>query len=327
MAVVTRLLVILEEDNRIKLELPNGIPSSVDEVIQQIKSVCGLTNEIRLQYYDADFGTWVNLTSTSELKDLANLKVIHVEPTGNFHSQDDSSISAILDDLLPVSHSSNTYRKEQWPKVFVIPTFSYSTESQFRAGNVEYQRSLVRLTPSSKMVSNVLETLAVKIFSYKSYPSDADLSEVAETLTQTHPCLKEPGCFNHSYGWKQRLKTKMYNYRTYLKSHSSSSDELTVNTMKRKSPMDAHPAKNIKKPRRAESNHYPSLPLIPLFHQQEPERIALLFEVKKRNNVKTIREKMAQTFAFRRQEIVDKKTSLLSIIERWPALLEVQEVH
>lgn len=342
MAGVTRLLVTLEEDNRIRLELPNGIPSSVDEVIQQIKIVCALTNEIRLQYYDADFGTWVNLTSTSELKDLSTLKVIHVEPTvtlflesvdmsaekGNFHSQDDSSISASLDDLLPVSsHSSNTYRKEQWPKVFVIPTFSHSTESQLRAGNAEYQRSLVRLTPSSKMVSNVLETLADKIFSYKSYPSDADLSEVAETLTQTHPCLKEPGCFNHSYGWKQRLKTKMYNYRTYLKSHSSSSDELTVNTMKRKSPMDAHPAKNIKKPRRAESNHYPSLPLNETPESMEQERIALLSEVKKRNNVKTIREKMFQTFAFRRQEIVDKKTSLLSIIERWPALLEVQEVH
>jgi len=145
MAGITRLLVILEEDNRIKLELPNGIPSSVDKVIQKIKTVCGLPNEIRLQYYDADFGTWVNLTSTSELKDLASLKVIHVEPPvtlffdpvdmsadkGNFHSQDDSCISASLDDLLPASsHSSNSYRKEQWPKVFVIPTFSHSTQSQ-----------------------------------------------------------------------------------------------------------------------------------------------------------------------------------------------------
>ncbi|KAK5863239.1 hypothetical protein PBY51_000285 [Eleginops maclovinus] len=36
---------------------------------------------------------------------------------------------------------------------------------------------------------------------------------------------------------------------------------------------------------------------------------------------------MAQTFAFRRQEIVDKKTSLHNIIERWPALFEVQEVN
>ncbi|KAL3043100.1 hypothetical protein OYC64_020920 [Pagothenia borchgrevinki] len=76
MAAITRLLVILEEDSRIKLELPNGIPSSVDEVIQEITNFCGLTNEIRLQYKDADFGTWVNLTSTSELKDLATLKVL-----------------------------------------------------------------------------------------------------------------------------------------------------------------------------------------------------------------------------------------------------------
>ncbi|XP_052459822.1 uncharacterized protein LOC128018377 isoform X2 [Carassius gibelio] len=341
MAGITRLLVLLGEDNQIKLNLSSN-NLSVDEVIQEIKCVCGLTNEIRLQYNDADFGTWVNLTSTSQLKDLGTLKVIPVEPTvtlflepvgtsvnkASFLSQDDSSISASSDDTLPISSaSSDTYRKEQWPKVFVIPTFSHSTESQLRDGNAEYQRSQARLTPSSKMLSNILETLADKVYSYRSYPSDADLSEVAEALTQTHPCLKEPGSFNHSYGWKQRLKTKMYNYRTYLKSHSSSSDELSVNTVKRKSSMDSHPAKNIKKPRRAESNHYPSLPLNKTPELMEQERIALLSEVKKRNNVKTIREKMAQTFAFRRQEIVDKKTPLLSIIERWPALIDVQEVN
>ncbi|KAI9541109.1 hypothetical protein NQZ68_034214 [Dissostichus eleginoides] len=272
MAGVMRLLVILEEDSRIKLELPNGISSSVDEVIQEITNFCGLTNEIRLQYKDTDFGTWVNLTSTSELKDLATLKVINVVPSvtlflepveysvdkANFQSQDVSSI------------------KEQWPKVFLIPTFSHSTETQLRDGNAEYQRSQVRITPSSKMLSNILETLADKVYSYKSYPSDADFSEVAETLTQTHPCLKEPGSFNHSYRWKQRLKTKMYNYRTYLKSHSSSSDELTVNTVKRKLPTDAHPAKNIKKSRRAESNHYPYLPFNETPESMEQERVAPL---------------------------------------------------
>ncbi|KAI9541136.1 hypothetical protein NQZ68_033596 [Dissostichus eleginoides] len=336
---------ILEEDSRIKLELPNGISSSVDEVIQEITNFCGLTNEIRLQYKDADFGT-----STSELTDLATLKVINVVPCvtlflepveysvdkANFQSQDDSSMSssACSGDTLPVSSpSSDTYRKEQWPKVFLIPTFSHSTETQLRDGNAEYQRSQVRLTPSSKMLSNILETLADKVYSYKSYPSDADFSEVAEALTQTHPCLKEPGSFNHSYGWKQRLKTKMYNYRTYLKSHSSSSDELTVNTVKRKLPTDAvglkHPsvveAKNIKNPRRAESNHYPYLPFNETPESMEQERVALLSEVKKRNNVQTIRQKMGQTFAFRRQEIVNKKTSLHEMIERWPALFEVQE--
>jgi|UniRef100_A0A8C4ZUH9 hypothetical protein len=343
MASVTRLLVILEEDSCIKLELPNGIPGSVDEVIEEIKNISGLTNEIRLQYYDADFSSWVNLTKTSDLKDLATLKVVQPPPVtlvfepvdlsvneANVHSQDDASISssACSDDTLPVSDaSSDTFRKEQWPKVFIIPTFSLSTESQLKAGNAEYQSNQVRLTPSSKMISDILERLADKVYSYRSYPSDADLSEVAQALTQTHPCLKEPGSFNHSYGWKQRLKTKMYNYRTYLKSHSSSSDELTVNSVKRKSPTDAHPAKNIKKPRRAESNHYPSLPHGETPESMEQERIALLTEVKKRNNGKTIRAKMAQTFAFRRQEIVNKKASLEDIIERWPALFEVQEVH
>ncbi|KAK1901918.1 Sterile alpha motif domain containing protein 3 [Dissostichus eleginoides] len=253
MAGVMRLLVILEEDSRIKLELPNGISSSVDEVIQEITNFCGLTNEIGLQYKDTDFGTWVNLTSTSELKDLATLKVINVVP----------SVTLFLE---PVEYSVD---KANFQSQDVSKT-------QLRDGNAEYQRSQVRITPSSKMLSNILETLADKVYSYKSYPSDADFSEVAEALTQTHPCLKEPGSFNHSYRWKQRLKTKMYNYRTYLKSHSSSSDELTVNTVKRKLPTDAHPAKNIKKSRRAESNHYPYLPFNETPESMEQERVAPL---------------------------------------------------
>lgn len=40
------------------------------------------------------------------------------------------------------------------------------------------------------------------------------LISVAEALIKRHPCLSEPGSFNGCYGWKQRLKTIMGNYRT-----------------------------------------------------------------------------------------------------------------
>jgi hypothetical protein len=81
-------------------------------------------------------------------------------------------------------------------------------------GNAEYTRNQTRLTPSSKMLSDILERLAEKIFSYKAYPTDADLGDVAVALTRKHPCLRQSDSFNESYGWKIRLKSKMCNYRT-----------------------------------------------------------------------------------------------------------------
>ncbi|KAJ8014293.1 hypothetical protein DPEC_G00038750 [Dallia pectoralis] len=56
------------------------------------------------------------------------------------------------------------------------------------------------------MLSDILEKVADKVYTYKAYPTYADFSDVAEALTRKHPCLREPGSFNKSYGWKQRLK-------------------------------------------------------------------------------------------------------------------------
>ncbi|CAI5657329.1 unnamed protein product [Oreochromis niloticus] len=166
-----------------------------------------------------------------------------------------------------------------------------------------------------------------RIFSYKAYPSDADLSDVAEALTRKHPCLRQPDSFNESYRWKLRLKTKMSNYRTQLKSHGLAS-ELLVNTLKSKSREDPvpKPAKNNKKARRGEANYYPQT------SSENPEsleleRISLLTELKKRNNEKTVREKMARTFEFRRKEVVDKKPDIKNLLERWPGLFQMKEIN
>ena len=66
-------------------------------------------------------------------------------------------------------------------------------------GNAEYTRNQTRLTPSSKMLSDILERLAEKIFSYKAYPTDADLGDVAVALTIKHPCLRQSDSSNESY--------------------------------------------------------------------------------------------------------------------------------
>lgn len=343
-----RLLVILSEDSSVRMELSKGIPNSLEELMDEVKNACGLDGYIRLQYKDADFGNiFVNLTSTTVIKDLTILKVIQeypestvvlypVDPSASStplfeQASDDSSVSAHTDDTILLSSPSsnsltNSLRTQQWPQVFPIPRFSYDTECQLQRGNAEYMTSQTRLTPSSKMLSDILERVAESIYAYKPYPEDSDFSDVAEALTKQHPCLKEPGSFSESYGWKRRMKIKMANYRTQLKAHGTSA-ELTVNSLKSKSQEDSYPAKNVKRPRRAEVNHFPSLPSGETTGSLEQERISLLAEVQKRNNRQTIKEKMAKTFGYRRQEIVHKQPSIEDILARWPALFQMEEVR
>lgn len=242
MANPIRLLVLLCDDSLERMDLPL-VPDTVEELIEQVKYTCKLSGGIRLQYKDDDFGgTFVNLNSTSSIKDCTTIKVIQTVPDTDIilnlisvptdsSDLDSSSLSTPdSDDTISLSSSSSErLRKEPWPKVFNISPFSFETEGQLEKGNAEYIRNQTRLTPTSKMLSNILERLAEKIFSYKAYPTDADLSEVAEALTRKHPCLRQPDSFNESYGWKLRLNCKICNYRTQLKSHGLAS-EFMVNT-------------------------------------------------------------------------------------------------
>ncbi|XDV26021.1 hypothetical protein PO909_029830 [Leuciscus waleckii] len=59
----------------------------------------------------------------------------------------------------------------------------------------------------------------------------------------------------------------------------------------------------------------------------EQERISLLAELQQRNNRQAIKEKMAKTFGYRRQEIVHKKPSIEDVFERWPALFQMEEIN
>lgn len=234
MANPIRLLILLSDNSSERMDL-SRVPDTVEDLIEQVKESCKVAGGIRLQYKDVDFGgTFVNLNSTSMIKDLTTIKVIPSATETLIlefveSDLDTSSISTHTDDTVILSSSSSEkLRTEPWPKEFNIPQFSFETEGQLEKGNAEYTKDQTRLTPTSKMLSDILERLAEKIFSYKAYPSDADLSDVAEALTRKHPCLTPSDSFNESYGWKLRLKTKMSNYRTQLKSHGLAS-ELLVN--------------------------------------------------------------------------------------------------
>lgn len=336
-----RLLVVLSEENSMRMVLPGGIPESLEELINDVKRACTLSGRIRLQYKDTDFGEmFVNLASTAEIKDLSIVKVIQMDdhPIGSpISASGTSSSSSIqgrdsccvgssgIDSTIILDRSPLSLRTIQWPKEFPIPRFSLETEIQLQKGNSEYNTKKLRLAIGSKLLSDILGKLAEEIFKYKAYPKNEDYSEVAQALIKKHPCLSEPGSSSAFYGWKQRLKFKMANYRTQLKVHGT--PEVVVNSLKVKAPHSAFPAKKVKRPRRAEVNYYPSLPCDTSPETMEKEREFLLTEVKKRGSRTIVAQKMEQTFAFRRQEVIDQETTVDEVRTRWPALFQITEVH
>lgn len=334
-----RLKVILGQNNIEKLTLPNGIPESLEDLLSVIKTNFVVNGNIRLQYMDQDFGNdFFNLNSTTELQDLGTIKVIYeqtdtplltaAENTSSYTlslESDDNVSLASNDTIILSSPESLSSRTKQWPKDFPIPQFSYETELQLAKGNAEHQVSQKLLTVSSRMKSDILNRLGDEIYQYKAYPDDVHFCAVAESLIKKHPCLKEPGSFNGCYGWKQRLKYKIGNYRTQLKLQGC--PELTVNTLKSKAASDAFPAKKVKKPKRAEANFYPSFPAGETQESLEKLRVELLTESMIRNSGSVIAEKMARTFAYRRQEVVNQEPSIKDFKDRWPALFQQKEVH
>lgn len=99
--------------------------------------------------------------------------------------------------------------------------------------------------------SATMQDLAKVIFSYTAYPTNQQILSVAEALVSKVPCLKEPGSFAGLYGWQQRIKNKMHNYRAKLRSRKFSYPEIEINALKRKHPADAVPSKNVKKPKKS----------------------------------------------------------------------------
>ncbi|KAK7907177.1 hypothetical protein WMY93_015789 [Mugilogobius chulae] len=307
--------------------LPTGIPETVEELIDHVRMLCSVEGNFRLQYQDRDFdNALVNLTSTSELNDCSTIKVIPLDiPQDSEITSDEISLASSDTEMLSSPSSSVAGRTKMWPRVFVIPTFSYDTELQLEKANEVYKSNMMAFNPSSKTKSDILDRLAEEIFQYKAYPDDFDFSDVAEALIKKHPCLTEPGPYNGAYGWKQRMKTKMGNYRTHLKGIGCS--ELLANSLKSKRPDDALPAKKVKRPRRGEANHIPDIPNGETAEKLENERLALLTEFKKVNNRAVIKEKMAKTFYLRRQEVVEKEMALEELLRRWPALFTSEEIN
>lgn len=338
------LRVVLDQNSIHKLHLPTGIPDTCVKLESVVKDTFQIQGNFTLHYKDTAFEEFFSLTSTSELKDKDTIKVVQVEPVIiNFTTTDSSecagpsssdatvcsddcsvassapsSFGSSDDTVLLSSPDSHGQRSKPWPSPFEIPEFAYDTELVLKSANDAFRNDGTTLNnPSVK--SDILEKLAEKIFQFCAYPTSLQISSVAEALIQKHPCLKEPGSYSGFYGWQTRLKYKMGNYRSKLRSIGC--PEVTVNSAKNKKPAA------VKKPKKAEINYLPPHPVGVTQQSLEEERVELLDDVKIRDNWRIINPKMARTFSYRRKEIVEKSPSIANIKERWPALFDPSQVY
>lgn len=331
----------------------------MEELQTTVKENFGLYEEFSFQYLDSEFGDYFTLHKTDQIKHKDTIKVVYAAPIIlhlqqvdesldiSFGQQSTDSLSASYAEssvsnaessvsnaessagtsssgstiILPRQRS--TERCQPWPKQFPIPQFAYETEIYLERADEDYRRNGTLLT-CSKIKADILEKLAETIYMYAAYPSNPQICDVAEALVKKYPCLKEPGSVTGYYGWQQSLKYKMANYRTKLRGYGV--PEVMCNALKRKSAADQKSAKNVKKPRKAEINYLPPYPAGEDEESQEQERIQLLTEVKKRDNNKLIKEKMAKTFAHRRNEVVTQSPNIEDMKARWPALFEASSV-
>ena len=347
-----QLRVVIEETQVHKLILPDGVPSTVDELLAVAQDNFQLQGSFTVMHMDKDFDNqFFTLTSTDYVKDKDTIKLVRTEesviltltpinksfassPPGTPHNvsvassppvsqdqsslQDDSSAVSSADTI--ILPKSPEYRSEPWPTNFLIPTFSYDVEMLLQAGNKAYE-SNGSLLNNPNLNSSILDKLADTIFYYTAYPSSLQRLAVIEALLKKHPCLTEPKTsFSGMYGWQQRLTWKVANYRSKMKRREVPCPELDVNSLKRKPPGERNPAKNCKKPKRAEVNYLPPHPSGETTSSLEMERQELLNEVKKKNNNKVIQEKMSKTFSKRRLEVVSGTPAAEDFRERWPAL-------
>ena len=348
--VVLRIIFGDGTDSR-KLHPVSGIPETVAELHNLVKTCFQLHEDFRMQYMDSDFKEFMNLTSTSEIQNKSTLKVIYmsltppedtyitlypVEPsdeaTTSTNAQTFSSSSVALSSSADTLYTSTPHSSPEiqlaglssWPKVFVVPKFTYEAEFELQQKNNEFETNGTHFNPGPKLKGIILDGLAQEMMKYTKYPKDYQCEEVAAALTRTHPCLGQLGSKTGFWGWKQSLKYKMQNYRTKL--GRLGHPEIRVNSLKHKREGQGKAAANIKKPRKAEVNYIPLHPKGETAESLENERIALLSELKKRDNEVVIKAKMEKTFSLRRLEVVEQRPMIGDFKNRWPALFEPNQV-
>ncbi|XP_040889361.1 uncharacterized protein LOC121178924 [Toxotes jaculatrix] len=308
-------------------------PNSLEELISELKKRLNLQYDFMLHYEDPEFNNaFCNVSDLTELPTRPTLKIVSLENVTVTLSSvsplssacDWSTASSSDTEILP--HNTETSR-DPWPSTFEVPYFSVDIEYRLRQGNLIYMRDGTRMSVSRDMKHDILQKLAEEMYKYSAYPQDEHFCIVAEALISKHPCLKEPGSTRACNGWKNSLKFKMGNLRAKLRQCGMVDVSVNGNKKTRQNPGGEPPAKNLKRPRRSETNFLPNFPLGEDGLTLESSRQNLENEMKKRSpNLLYVNRLMSQTFSLRRKEIVEEQPSVKQMLERWPALFRKQQV-
>uniref|UniRef100_A0A667W8B2 PB1 domain-containing protein n=1 Tax=Myripristis murdjan TaxID=586833 RepID=A0A667W8B2_9TELE len=342
------LKIILTDGSSQRLTLSHGLPTSIDDLMVEVKKQCGLQGNFRLQFMDSLFGNeFLNLTLISEVEDKGTLKVIDMSRPITMQNDDErsSALSPVLEpqafcpstvndcsspsdgsmDTDVLSSCGSTSSRSSWPDVFHVPKFSYDAELKLQQASLAYIKNGTVLIPDPKLKSAILDGLVQEIVQYKVYVSDKEMEQVAQSLIKKYPCLTEKWSSTGCVGWKTSLKYKLSNYRTHLRKLGC--QEVTVNSLKNKPVGKRSAAFGVKKAKRAEVNFCPTYPATETEESMEAMQKALLLDLKKRNNREVVKQKMEKTFAHRRHEVVRDAPMVEDFMARWPALFEVSEVR
>uniref|UniRef100_A0A669BEH6 Uncharacterized protein n=1 Tax=Oreochromis niloticus TaxID=8128 RepID=A0A669BEH6_ORENI len=299
---MTMRVILTEAD--IRKVILHSRPSTVKDLITKLRESLGLQYNFSLQFQDPEFNNELcNLTDLQELPEKPTIKVLPVFDLVPVSSDDVFSDTSTADTEI-LSHSPQD-RREPWPEFFDIPTFSVDVEYRLRQADLLFMSEGTHLKVSKELKHEILERLAESMYSYTAYPTAAQFESVATALINKHPCLQERGSVTRCCGWKNSLKHKMGNYRT--KRRQSGCLDVAVNAGKRgRHSSDGQPAnKRIKKAKKGEINYLPNFP--DGFDQAalEEARKDLADEMQKRTpNGLLVKQKMDQTFALRRKEVV-----------------------
>ncbi|KAM3621420.1 uncharacterized protein V6R79_010927 [Siganus canaliculatus] len=316
------LHIVLSEDNiqRVRTE---GLPETVDELKTMLQTRLNLEGEMVIQFQDEEFGgQFCNLNNMNDLPtERVKLKVIMKAPPSS--PQSDYTLDTASLDTSSQSSGEMSGRSKPWPNPFPIPTFSYDIEMKLRRGNEAFQKdgSLLPLSSHTDVKVDILDKIGRAMYDFNAYPTQKQIEQVAKTLVEKHPCLKEPGSNEGFYCWKFSLSFKMGNLRQ--KYRIAGCSELTVNRKR----TAGQETRKMKKARRSETNFLPDFPQGRSANSLEEERESLIDEVKKKKqDCNLIDSLMGRTFALRRQEIVVKEPLVTEIESRWPALFSERQI-
>ncbi|XP_026068469.1 sterile alpha motif domain-containing protein 3-like [Carassius auratus] len=311
--------IVLAADDIRKLVI-DELPESVEDLKSILVSKLNLDGEFVLQYEDPDFqNDLVNLTSLTDLpKERATLKIVQKSlPNEQFNGSSNQDTASLTSASSPLGSGTPTQTKS-WPDPFIIPSFSYDAELKLRRANDAHEKDGSLLDVTKELKTEILNKLAEVIFNLNPYPTREQIESVSEALVKKHPCLKEPGSSCGWYCWKYSLSFKMGNFRQKLRVAGCPTVSLSTNGAGKK---------QLKKPRRSETNFLPDMPDGETSSSLEEERKALLIEVTKKNpNNKFIDAAMARTYALRRKEIIEQEPLVSDIQTRWPALFTERQI-